>query len=1016
MRRTRFCLAGLTALLIAGGGHDARAQTGTGTTGTIEGTVRAASGGGIENVRVIVAGTSRGAVSRSDGRYVISGIAPGTYRVRATRLGYMAREAPITITAEQAATLDFELSASATLLNPVVSIGYGTERRSDVTGAITSVSSTEIATMPVQRVEMALSGLASGVQVQTTNAQPGAELRLRIRGANSLSAGNDPLVVVDGVIGADLNQVEPNDIESLDVLKDASSSAIYGSRAANGVILVTTKRGRPGAIRLEYAGYAGGQTPSKFIPVLNADEFARLYMRNPNRDRSVAFDTTVSLPSTDWQRAAYETAPMTSHELRISGTSGNTNLMLSAALLNQPGIVRNSNFNRGTLRLNLDQGISSKLRVGTRINYSRSRSDQARVNDGYGSGGGPVTMMALRFVPTIPVRDSLGNFSGPLLPSQSMDNPLAIENLRKDKETRDYLLGNAFGEYDVLSGLTLRSSLAYTSNNYVNNRYISRLLNQSLNNGQANIDNRETVSWLTENTATLRRKLGEHEVTLLGGFTAQQTDNSAASEQGIGFTSDELGYRRLNLATLVTASSSSSRERLLSGLGRVNYGYAGRYLLTATLRSDGSSKFAANHKWATFPSAALAWRVSDEPLFRKLLSSVDELKLRASVGKTGVEAIDAYESLASWSIGSQYTIGSTPFQNGARLTRISNPNLRWETTTQYDGGLDLALLGNRLSFTADAYKKTTSDLLYDKLVPYFTGYEDYTTNVGKIQNRGMELELDTRQAVRSFELRIGGNLSFNRSKVLYLGGDKEFFRDGVNGSLPTMRNSAIVRVGEPLGNYYGYVFDGIYQDSADVANSPGYAGAAPGREKLRDLNGDGKIDSNDKTILGNAQPKYILGQSAMISRGPVSLSYVLRAVEGFKVVNLNRQGMETPGASSNQLPSVLNYWSPTNHTNTMTGLGIGPYPDMTSRWIEDGSFVRLQNVTLAWTVPARFTSRVGLGDTRLYLSGQNLYTWTKYSWYDPEASSRGTSELQLGWDDSSYPGVRTYTLGWNVVF
>jgi TonB-linked SusC/RagA family outer membrane protein len=690
--------------------------------------------------------------------------------------------------------------------------------------------------------------------------------------------------------------------------------------------------------------------------------------------------------------------------------------MLSAALLNQQGIVRNSNFDRGTLRFNLDQGISSKFRVGTRVNYSRSRSDQARVNDGYGSGGGPVTMMALRFVPTIPVRDSLGNFSGPLLPSQSMDNPLAIENLRKDQETRDYLLGNAFGEYDVLSGLAVRSSLAYTSNNYVNNRYISRLLNQSLNNGQANIDNRHTVSWLSENTATLQRKRGEHEVTLLGGFTVQQTDNSAASEQGIGFTSDELGFRRLNLATLVTASSSSSRERLLSGLGRLQYSYAGRYLLTTTLRTDGSSKFAANHKWATFPSAALAWRVSDEPLFRRRLPSIDELKLRASYGKTGVEAIDAYSSLAAWSIGTPYTIGNTPFQNGARLTRIPNPNLRWETTTQVDGGLDLALFGNRVSFTADAYNKVTSDLLYDKLVPYYTGYEDFTTNVGKIRNRGMELELDTRQAVRGFELRLGGNLSFNRNKVLYLGGDEEFFRDGVNGSLPTMRNSAIVRVGEPLGNYYGYVFDGIYQDAADVANSPGYAGAAPGREKLKDLNGDGKIDSNDKTILGNAQPKYILGQNGMILRGPVSLSYVLRAVQGFKVVNLNRQGMETPGASSNQLTSVLNYWSPTNHTNSMTGLGIGPYPDMTSRWIEDGLFVRLQNVTAAWTVPARFSSRVGLGDTRLYLSGQNLYTWTKYSWYDPEASSRGTSELQLGWDDSSYPGVRTFTLGWNVVF
>ena len=1022
MRARRCWLVGLAALFALG--ESARAQS---QAGTIEGAVRGEGGIALENVRVTITGTARGAVTRSDGHYVIAGVAPGTYRVRAMRLGYASRDSVVTLTADGRATLDFDLAASATLLNPVVAVGYGTERRSDLTGSITSVSSTQIATMPVQRAEMALSGLVSGVQVQTTNAQPGAQLRIRVRGSNSLSASNDPLVVVDGVIGADLNQVDPNDIESMDVLKDASSTAIYGARAASGVILVTTKRGHSGAMRFEYSGYAGAQTPSKYIPVLTADEFARLYMRNPNRDRSVTFDTTRSIPNTDWQHQTYQTAPTSNHELRVSGTSGNTNLMLSAAILSQQGIVRNSDFNRGTLRFNLDQTISDRFRVGSRVNYSRSRGDQARVNDGYGSAGGPVTMMALRFAPTIPVRDSVGNFSGPLLPTQTMDNPVALVNLRADKEIRDYLLGNLFGEYDLFSGLTLRSSLGYTSNNYTNNRYVSRLLWQSLNNGQANIDNSRGVAWLSENTATLRRKFGAHDFSLLGGFTAQQSDNTTANEQGVGFTSDQLGYRRINLATTITATSSASRIRQLSGLGRLNYNFLDRYLLTTTLRTDGSSKFAANHKWATFPSAGIAWRVSDEPFLRSMRGVVDELKLRASSGKTGVEAISAYQSLASWSVGTQYTIGTTRFQNGALLTRIANPNLRWETTTQHDGGMDLVMFNNRVSLTVDAYEKITHDLLYDKLVPYYTGYEDYTTNVGKIRNRGMEVELDTRQAAGKFDVRLGANFSLNRNTVLDLGGDSSFFRDGVNGSLPTMRNSAIIKLGQPLGSYYGYIFDGMYRDSADLANSPKYAGAAVGREKLRDINGrdaqgkltgrpDGKIDSDDKTILGNAQPKYIVGQSGYLGRGPVSLSYVLRAVQGFKVVNLNRQGMETPGSSSNTLRSVLNYWSPTNPTMTMTALGQGPYSDMTSRWIEDGSFVRLQNVTLAWSVPSRYSQRVRLGDMRLYVSGQNLYTWTKYSWYDPEASSRGTSDLQIGWDDSSYPGVRTFTLGWNLVF
>ena len=483
----------------------------------------------------------------------------------------------------------------------------------------------------------------------------------------------------------------------------------------------------------------------------------------------------------------------------------------------------------------------------------------------------------------------------------------------------------------------------------------------------------------------------------------------------MGFTSDQLGYNRLNLATLVTGNSSASRERLASYFGRVNYSFAGKYLLTGTVRSDASSKFAANNKWATFPSAAVAWRVSDEPFFRRLAPAVSELKLRLSAGQSGSEAIDAYQSLAAWTLGAPYAIGTSFFNNGAHPSRNANTNLRWETTTQYDAGLDLSLFDRRVSFTADVYDKTTSDLLYSKQVPYFTGFASYVTNIGKVRNRGLELALDTRHTTGALELRLGGNLSLNRSKVLDLGGDQSFLLTGSNTSLPRWENDVIVRVGQPLGNFYGYVWDGIFQDSAQAATS-GQPGAVPGSMKLKDLNSDGKIDSNDQTILGNAIPRYLFGLTGSATYRGLSLSWIVRGALDFQVVNVSRAGMESPGGSTNMLPSVMNYWTTTNHTNTMTALNIGPYDGMTSRWVEDGSFVRLQNVTVGWEVPSSLGGRLGMQRLRMYVSGQNLFTATRYSWYDPEISSRGTSDLTLGWDDSGYPGTKTVTFGMNVGF
>lgn len=649
MRTTRMCLVLLALLLTAARGAVAQA-----TPGLVQGTIRGEASRPLGGVNVALVGTQLTAVTRPDGSYTIANAPPGTYQVRAMHIGYAMQSKSATVTAGATTAVDFDLAPTAVTLNQVVVVGYGTQSRRDVTGSIASVGSEQIATIPVPRVEEAISGLVPGVQVQTTNTEPGSQLRIRIRGGNSLSGNNAPLVVVDGVIDADLNQISPGDIASIDILKDASATAIYGARASNGVILVTTKRGRPGKMQVEYSGYTGMQNTTKHIHLLTADQFALLYMRNPNHDQSVTFDTLTSMPTTDWQDVVFRSAPIRNNEIRVSGSNGGTSLMASGSMFGQQGIVRQSDFDRGTLRFNLDQAVGSRLRLGTRVTYSRSVGDAVRVNDGYGSAGGPLTMAALRFAPTVPVYDSIGGYSGPLLSSQQFDNPLAIVNLHDDKTTTDYLLGNLFGEYDIFRGLTFRSSIGYTARTNLEQQYTSRLLLAALNNGHANVANGDRTSLLAENTLTLRHAVGDKsDFTLLGGFTAQSTRNGSNTADGVGFTSDLLGYNRLNLAETITGASSSSLEHLLSFVSRANVNLLGRYLLTATLRADGSSKFAVNNKWAYFPSAGIAWRLGDEGFFRRLAPAVSELKLRTSLGRTGSEAISPYQSLASWSIGSR---------------------------------------------------------------------------------------------------------------------------------------------------------------------------------------------------------------------------------------------------------------------------------------------------------------------------------------------------------------------------
>ena len=466
------------------------ARTGRGGTGTIQGVVRSGTGA-VEGVSVTVVGTTLGAVTRADGRYAIANVPAGAQTVRASRIGFARQDQATTVVAGQAVTVNFDLTAAAVSLDQVVVTGYGSSARRDVTGSIATVSSADIATLPVPRVDQAISGLVAGVQVQTTNAQPGSEMRIRIRGGNSLNGSNEPLVVVDGVIGADLNQINPNDVESVDVLKDASATAIYGARGANGVVIVSTKRGTPGSMRFNYSGYTGSQNVSKHIDLLNADEFAKMFMRNPNHDKTVTLDTTVSLASTDWQNTVFQigadSEPRPPRErIERRHQSDGRRVALSAGRHHHELHVQSRRRCGSTSISSWDRASTA----GTRVTYSRSTSNAVRVNDGYGTAGGPVTMDALRWSPTIPVYAADGSYSAPLLSSQAFDNPVAIVNLLNNRTTTDYLLGNVYANVELLPELTFRSSLSYTSNDGKQQVYTSRLLRAALGSGQANINTR----------------------------------------------------------------------------------------------------------------------------------------------------------------------------------------------------------------------------------------------------------------------------------------------------------------------------------------------------------------------------------------------------------------------------------------------------------------------------------------------------------------------------------------------
>ncbi|MBW3630743.1 MAG: TonB-dependent receptor, partial [Gemmatimonadetes bacterium] len=927
-------------------------------TGRISGRVIDAAGAPLAGAAVSVAG--QGAVTGADGGYTLSGVPVGTHTGRATRVGYAEAVQQVTVAAGQSATANFRLQAQAVALEELVFIGYGSVRRTDATGSTASIRSEAVESLPITSAEQILQGRVAGVQVVQNTGAPGGGFTVRIRGGNSMLGGNDPLYVVDGMpvtSSSILNNINPNDIQTMDVLKDASATAIYGARGANGVVLITTKKGRPGS-RIEFETYAGVQEVGRIIPVMNARQYAELaneFARNEGV-KQVPFTDLDNLPhDTNWQKQIFRTAPLQNYALTLSGGSAETKYLLSGNYMDQQGVIRSSDFARGTLRLNVDSDINERLRISNNLMLTRSTRHEVAED---------IVHNAFVAPPTIPVYDEDGNYydySDYFWWGQAPRNPIADANEVLDRSTNIRILESFTAEYDLLEGMRAKTLIGANYLDSQTDYYVTRRHELGGSGGIASAGRGESAVYLNENTLSYDRAFGEdHRINTVGGFTWQRADLTRLSARASGFVNDLLQNNVLGTGeSIAPPSTSRTNWTLLSWLGRANYSLRDRYLFTLSGRADGSSRFGAGNKWGFFPSAAFAWRASEEP-FLANAEAISNLKLRASWGRTGNQEIGLYNSLQR--IVPDLLVMGNGLVTGFAPANVANPDLRWEKTDQYNVGLDLGLWDERLTVSADAYVKNTTDLLALVVLPASSGFGSMLRNVGAVRNSGFELAVGGVPVDgESFQVTMDANIATNRNKVVAIAQDDEFMAGGVglHGAIH------LIREGEPMSVYYGFEEQGL---------------DAQGRIRYVDHNGDGRISDLDRVILGSPYPDFTGGLNTSIRYRNLDLNASLQGSYGNEIYNSNLgYAAASFTRGENQIVDVYrNHWRPESPDPN------AKYPRLSTttlfrpsdRFIEDGSYLRLKSVRLGYRLPA--SERFGYEDLTVYVSGQNLLTLTGY--------------------------------------
>ena len=983
----------------------------------IKGTVTDENGNPLPGVNVQVEGTTIGVISDINGKYSINTPKEDVVLIFSF-IGYNNQK----VSASGKTTIDIKFVPTITSLDEVVVIGYGTMKKSDLTGSVTSVNSKDFVKGMATNALQLLSGKAAGVNISQANSEPGGTLNIRVRGAGSINSSNSVLVVIDGLPGGNPGDINPSDIESIEILKDASAAAIYGTRAANGVVLITTKKGKEGVPQVNYNTYLAYQTPSTKIDVLDATQYMQM-INDISKDAGISIPYTPAQiaaagKGTDWQEELFRNAWAQNHQFSVSGGSKQSKYYTSLGYLDQNGIMISSGIKKYNALVNLETNPSDKFKFAINLNVNANMKDKIANESNAGNENADPLNAALMFDPRLsPKKNADGEYE--TNPSIALDNPVALAYGYDYKEQSNRIYGSTLAEYEIISGLKASIKFGADLSNVRNDEYSDRTTQRGkANGGIGNVYSTNTKYWLAEGLLNYDKIFGQHHLTVLAGSTWEKFDNIYQGSYATGFLSDVTNTNLLQSGNPLTyqVNTSKSVYTLQSLIGRVNYTFKDRYLATATIRRDGTSRFSDINKYAIFPSIAVGWRMSEES-FIKSIPAISNLKLKFGYGQMGNEGIGNYETISTFIAGGNTVLGGVEL-SGAQPARIPNPDLTWETTEEYNFGLDFGLFDERIAGNFEYYIKNSIDQLFNKPVPMTTGFSSVRTNFGTVRNSGIDMSLTSHNLIGEFQWTTNVTFSTMKNEVVKL---PEYVGDIITGGIvANIPGFALVRQGYPMRAFYGYEVTGIFQVGDDIANSA-QPSAMPGEPIFLDYDNNGVIDASDRIILGDPFPDFSYSINNSFSYKNFNLEVYLLGVNGVETFNANvLESMFPINFDRNIMTKhYVNRWTPENpNTGYPSGVNSAVYfgggKMINSFTVQDASYMRLKNITLSYNIQ--------LNDFKLFkslllsLSGENLLTVTKFDGYDPEANQTGNGTSIEKSSYNNYPTARVYRIGVNINF
>jgi TonB-dependent starch-binding outer membrane protein SusC len=1001
----------------------------------IKGTVKEDTGTPLPGVNILVKGSTEGTVTDGNGEFTLA--VPSNESILVfSFIGFITQEVPV----NSRTSLDITLISDSQTLGEVVVVGYGTQEKKDVTGAVSAIKGSDIENIPSGGAQQALQGRAAGVNIVRNGGAPGNAGSIRIRGLGTV--GNaDPLIVIDGVPAGSMNDVNPNDIQSIDVLKDASASAIYGTRAANGVVLVTTKRGKlDEKLKLTVNAYSGVSKRIKTIDVLDAPTLTTLKQEAYTNDGldipGIWLDTLYHTQKTDWQKELLKDGTTNNIDVSIRGGGKYSSFAMSGGYYNEKGMIGQSYYKRYTFRINSDHQLSEKFKIGQSLQFTNANDNAPNTT----SAQDGLLWSAIRFHPGLPVKNADGSYSTSQVPGGAfgdINNPIYTVDTQDKNNSRNRVLGSITGEYEILKGLKAKANLAIDAT-YTNTRNFEvKITDQyrTTNNNFLTLSNDKNWAFLQEYFLSYDKQFGSHSIGLVTGYTSQTFNDIYSAQRGMDFSSEDPDLRYMRYAGTVTAIGGTTGEdgrrsydALQSWFGRANYTFKDRYLLTVTFRADGSSKFAEGNKWGYFPAFSAGWRISEENFFQSALPIFSNLKLTGGWGHLGNQNVDRLQYLALLNSSYRYSFGENEV-TGVAQSSIPNVNIGWETAEMTNFGLDAGILENSILLSANYFIKDTKKML---LTPPTLGTLGSATipdqNAGQLRNQGLELELSYRKAVNDITFTVSGNATFIKNKIMKVLTPGSF----LGGQTYGRSEQEITRtyVGDPFVSFYGWETNGLYQNQSEIDSDPNVtndsrrANIKPGDVRFLDLTGDGIVNNNDRTNIGNSQPKVTYGLNANIAYKGFDLTIFFLGVGGVDIYNGDRMQGLNAFYNFNLYKEATGRWTEAGTSNSIPRLSFEDKNNnyrTSDMFVESGDFLRLKNVTLGYTLPKRVTDFLRMSQFRVYVTGQNIFTITGYSGMDPELGYAGGNRSQVQYaqqnvDYAQYPQSRTVTIGATISF